>query len=107
LTAGIQHDSILQRLKCNQDAAPASTRGGEYVETRSAKMMGYGIMGFGWLTFILMIGGLAWFVIHAAQIRTSDKSDRKGKAIEILNERFARGEIGQDEYQRKQEMLSH
>ena len=70
-------------------------------------MMGFGIMGFGWFIGILLIAAIVWLIIYAAKSRPSERSDHKSKAMEILNERFARGEIGQDEYRRKAEILSH
>jgi putative membrane protein len=69
-------------------------------------MMGYGLMGFGWILGIVLIAGIVWFIVYAAKTKTSGGPGRKGEAIEILKERFARGEIGQEEYEEKRKILS-
>ena len=70
-------------------------------------MMGYGLMGFGWLFGIVIIAGAVWFIAYAAKTKRSGEPGRKGEAMEILKERFARGEIGQEEYEKRRGILSH
>lgn len=69
-------------------------------------MMGYGLMGFGWLFGIIIIAGAVWFIAYAARTKRSDEPGRKDDAMGILKERFARGEIGEEEYKEKQKILS-
>ena len=56
---------------------------------------------FGWLTMTLMMlvfwGMIVWFVIGTVQSFDSDSRT----PMEILAERFARGEIDEDEYNRR------
>jgi putative membrane protein len=61
---------------------------------------------FGALMMLLFWGGLivlAWFVIRAAA--ASGRQERNGRssptALEILKERYARGEIDKAEYEEK------
>jgi len=70
-------------------------------------MMGYGTMGFGWLFWIAIIAVIIWLVAYAAKEKGPRISGREGGAIEILKERLARGEIGQEEYEEKRKILSH
>jgi putative membrane protein len=57
---------------------------------------GWGMMGFGWVIGLVVIGVLVWAVIQATQ-RWGDP----GTAEATLADRFARGEIDDDEYRRR------
>jgi putative membrane protein len=70
-------------------------------------MMGYGTMGLGWLFWILIIAAIAWLVTYVARRKGPGTSDHEGEAVKILKQRFARGEIGQEEFQEKRKILSH
>ncbi|MBU0631497.1 SHOCT domain-containing protein [bacterium] len=63
-------------------------------------MSGWGFtMGLGWLVFILLIVGAVYF------INNSTKND-ESSAMDILDKRYANGEIDEEEYTRKKENLS-
>lgn len=64
---------------------------------------GYG-GGMMWIFWILIIVALVWFVAFATR-RGGFTSERKKTALEILQERYARGEIDRDEFQQKQKDL--
>lgn len=71
---------------------------------------GYGMMGYFGDNWIFMM--LFWVVIIAAAIyfvkwiAENNKSDTKEKtAIEILKERYAKGEIDKDEFEEKKKSL--
>ncbi|RMF89088.1 MAG: SHOCT domain-containing protein [Methanobacteriota archaeon] len=61
--------------------------------------MGFGIGGFG-----MGLGLLFWIAVLAALYYALTTGNRSGSAqptaIDVLKERYARGEIGRDEYQR-------
>jgi Predicted membrane protein len=68
---------------------------------------GYGMMGFGW-GFIMMAGILIVFILGILALirfiqRTGPNSsgNMRNTALEILNERYARGEITDEEYKQK------
>ncbi|WP_345992677.1 SHOCT domain-containing protein [Sulfurimonas sp. HSL-1716] len=62
-------------------------------------MSGWGfMMGFGWLIFILAIVGVVYFM------NNSSKNDEPS-AKDILDKRYANGEIDEEEYKRKKENL--
>lgn len=72
---------------------------------------GYGMMGYGW-GWIMMIGifiivvlgilALFRFLQHSNSISSIGPSRR---AIDILNEKYASGEISDEEYKRKKEEM--
>ena len=76
-------------------------------------MMGYGFgngfgMGYGggfmWLFWILLILAIVWAV--KAFTGNSDRGSKRDKtALEILRERYARGEIDQAEFEQKRKDL--
>jgi putative membrane protein len=63
--------------------------------------LGMGFGGFMWLLWILLIAGLVWLV--AAFVRPSD---HRKSALEILEERYARGEIEREEFERRKADLT-
>ena len=76
-------------------------------------MMGsWGMGGFGMIFMIvfwvLAIAGLVFFVIWLIQAATGQKGNidnNSSRAIEILKERYARGEIDKAEFEKKRELL--
>lgn len=72
-------------------------------------MGGYGMGGFGFgsifmiLWWILIIAGV---VVLVKWLIGSNTSPGGSKALEILKERYARGEIDEQEYQKKKQHLS-
>ncbi|WP_082579473.1 SHOCT domain-containing protein [Arthrobacter sp. Soil736] len=77
-------------------------------------MMGYGYDGMGimWLwmlgwSLLLIVGlvGLVWAIIRLARSDGRAPLDRPGSARSILDERYARGEIDDEEYRRRRETL--
>lgn len=66
--------------------------------------MGYG-GGYMWIFWIFLIVAIAWLVISAiGNGRNSGQSGEKS-AMDILNERYARGEIEKEEYEQKRRDL--
>lgn len=71
-------------------------------------MMGYGYNMMGsWLG--MMIIPLIFIVILVVVVfklgQSNNAKDIKDNSLNILNERFARGEINEDEYKRKKDLL--
>ncbi len=60
----------------------------------------FGGMGWSWLPGVLLLGVVIWLVIKL--INQNNGTARTGKsALDILKERYARGEISNDEFQEK------
>lgn len=63
----------------------------------------------GWLlmgvTMLLVLGGLVAGAVIVAR-HLAREGDRRGDAVSILQERFARGEIDTDEYTERRQHLS-
>ncbi|WP_060528266.1 SHOCT domain-containing protein [endosymbiont of Ridgeia piscesae] len=72
-------------------------------------MMGNGFgMGFGggfmWLFWILLIVVIVW-AVKAAGGSSNDSPETQKSALDILKERYARGEIDQEEFEQKRKDL--
>ena len=65
---------------------------------------GYG-GGMMWVFWILIILALLWFVALATRRGGTPPGNEKS-ALEILKERYAKGEIDREEFQQKQKDLS-
>jgi putative membrane protein len=66
--------------------------------------LGFGLHGLGMVAFWVLIVLLMFYIVRGV-IGENGKSDGKS-AVEILNERFASGEIEQDEYEEKKRALT-
>jgi putative membrane protein len=60
------------------------------------------VMGVGWLVFLALVVVLA--IVLTRQYRGAGTGTRR-PAHDVLDERFARGEIDEDEYRRRREAL--
>jgi len=67
----------------------------------------WGMMGLGWIMGLIIIGLLVWAVVQAASPRRTEATGPTGArtAESILADRFARGEIDDDEYRRRLDTL--
>lgn len=63
------------------------------------------MMGIGWIIGILFVVGIFWLTKGNVIDSKSDSRKVPG-ALDILNERFARGEISLEEYQEKKKMIA-
>jgi len=63
------------------------------------------LIGLGLLTLVIVgiVAGFRWLRTSAGQHAAGSRSD---SAIDLLRERYARGEIGRDEFQRMRQDLS-
>lgn len=68
------------------------------------RMMGYGGGMLMWLLFLVLIAVVVYLVIQSQKSKTHDRGPRE-TALDILKKRFARGEIGKEEYEEKKETL--
>jgi putative membrane protein len=67
---------------------------------------GWGMMGIGWVMGLILIGVLVWAVVQAtSRSNESGAPTSAGSAEAILADRFARGEIDDDEYRRRLDTL--
>lgn len=64
----------------------------------------YGFGGGMWIFWILVLIAVAWLVAIMAR-RGDDNRKRDKSALEILEQRYARGEIDRDEYLQKRDDL--
>lgn len=66
--------------------------------------MGFG-MGFGWLIGILILVFIIWTITKGFNISKNPTKIEKKSAIDILKERYARGEINKQEFEEKKNIL--
>jgi putative membrane protein len=68
--------------------------------------LGYGLgFGFGWLVMLVFWGLIIWAIIALVRSATNNNVDRKDQhktdtALEILKERYAKGEITKEDFER-------
>lgn len=65
-------------------------------------MYGFG-MGLGWIIPLIVIGAIIYFFVNQ---KNSDNGTSKS-AQDILDERYAKGEINEEEYQEKRDTLKN
>ncbi len=64
----------------------------------------WGMALFGWLFMMLMVALVVWLIWSVTRRPGSSHDGRRG-AVDLLDERYARGEIDRDEYlQRKSDL---
>ena len=67
---------------------------------------GWGMMGFGWVMIVVVIGVLVWAIVQATPNRTDvTRPTNTDSAEAILADRFARGEIDTAEYRARLDAL--
>jgi putative membrane protein len=77
-------------------------------------MMGYGGYGigggmfFGGILWIVFLAAIAYFLIKLLRgdVHEGFRSNRRPAALDVLEERYARGEIGRDEFLEKKADIS-
>lgn len=70
-------------------------------------MTGHGWgMGWGWIIGIIIIALIIWMVIRSAsQNRPSSKDEQSKSPLDILKERYVRGEIDEEEFESRKKGL--
>lgn len=71
-------------------------------------MNGYGGTGLWWVWPLVLLAGvvaLVWGLVRAASPRGGRGDEARGSAREILRERFARGEISEEELRERLRVL--
>lgn len=73
---------------------------------------GWGHMVFGSIMMLVVWGGLILLIVLAVRwvgsgtIRRSDDEAPRNRALDVLEERFARGEIDKDEFEERRRLLT-
>lgn len=65
---------------------------------------GWGGMGLGLALWLALVGLAIWLIVSLSR-QPNNGEPRKPTAIDILDERFARGEIDNDEYEARRKSL--
>ncbi len=67
--------------------------------------VGWSMMGVGWLAMAAIVGSIVWAVIRTTPTSQIPSHDATASARRILADRFAKGEIDRDEYNRRSDRL--
>lgn len=67
--------------------------------------MWYGTMGWGWIFWIVLVVAIVWLLAYVLKGQRSTEGGHEDRALEILKERLARGEINEEEYEKKRKIL--
>jgi putative membrane protein len=68
-------------------------------------MMGCGAMAFWWLLVIAVLVGGVWVLVRAINDRGQPPTRGSRTALQILEERFARGDIEREEFEERRRAL--
>jgi putative membrane protein len=66
--------------------------------------MGFG-MGWGWIIGLIVIIAIIWLIVKSVNAGSNDQPIRNKSALDILKERYARGEIDKEEFERRKKDL--
>ncbi|MFW6104101.1 MAG: SHOCT domain-containing protein [Bacteroidota bacterium] len=67
--------------------------------------MGFG-MGWGWIIGLIVLALVIWLIVRATVQNTGVTQTSYRSALEILEERYARGDIDKDEFEERRNDLS-
>ena len=68
-------------------------------------MHGFGGMGFGWIIGLFIMAAIIWLIVRATNPGSHENANKNKSALDILKERYARGEINNSEFQEQKENL--
>ena len=63
-----------------------------------------GFMGLGWILILIVIAVVVWLLVRGPLAGGGGYTERRS-ALDVLKERYARGEIGRDEFEQKKRDL--
>jgi len=61
-------------------------------------------MGLGWILIVVVIGVVVWLFVRGPLATGGGQSERRS-ALDVLKERYARGEIEREEFEQKKRDL--
>ena len=67
---------------------------------------GFALMLLGMVVLLCLLGGFLYVMLRAAERRDADRAERRtGTAEKVLLERYARGEMNEEEFERRRRVL--
>ncbi len=72
--------------------------------------MGWGGMWFGWIIWLVIIGGIVWAVVTIVNNNNRKQQNyfpREEDSLEILKKRYARGEINREQFEQMKQDLDY
>ena len=63
-------------------------------------------MGWAWILGLVILVIIIWLVVKTVNQDRSASQSRNKSALDILKERYARGEISKEEYEEKKKIIS-
>ena len=62
-------------------------------------------MGWWWIIGLIVLVAIVWMVVKTMNQQNATKTESKKTALDILNERYAKGEIDKQEYEERKKDL--
>lgn len=62
-------------------------------------------MGWGWIVFLFILTAVIWLVVRVSNQNTRQNSPDNKSALDVLKDRYARGEIGKEEFEEKKRII--
>ena len=62
-------------------------------------------MGLGWILIIVVIAVMVWLLVRGPLVTGGRGQSERPSALDVLKERYARGEIGREEFEQKRRDL--
>ncbi|MEA1887165.1 MAG: SHOCT domain-containing protein [Bacteroidota bacterium] len=62
-------------------------------------------MGWGWLIGLIVVALIVWFIVRVTSQNTTHRSTSEKSPMDILKERYARGEINKEEFEERKKDL--
>ena len=63
------------------------------------------ILGWNWIIGLVMLVLIIWLIVKLTNLGSASNQPHKNKALDILSERYARGEIDKQEYEERKTVL--
>jgi len=63
-------------------------------------------MGWGWIIGLIVLVIIIWIIVRALSRKKTPKLPNNRSPLDILKERYARGEIGKEEFEEKRKSIS-
>lgn len=115
ISVEINHIIFRKRVGIGERKMMFENIGGDFLVHVGEEWGWHHMMGFGWfgwfgmifmlIFWVLIIVGIVWLVKWLIESTSRTEKASKKRALEILDEKYARGEIDDEEYERRKRKI--